>query len=279
MSSTAPTKLADTVFAADWQLWHTDYERKRSDPHGFLAITHLHWLTEQPAELAAAPGSWRVAGDVVRVSLGAGESLRRDGVELNTTGAELVFGPIDERDGIELTSADMVLELAKRGGEYILRPRDPRNALLRNYRGTPAFAPDESYLVPARYVAFQQPRETRVGAAVDGIQHLYQAPGEVRFRLAGEDHRLVVFSGHSPGTFTVLFTDATSGVSTYPATRSLTFASPAPGGSTVLDFNRAVNLPCAYTDFATCPLAPAKNRLSVAVEAGEKTPFERDVSP
>jgi uncharacterized protein (DUF1684 family) len=40
----------------------------------------------------------------------------------------------------------------------------------------------------------------------------------------------------------------------------------------VLDFNRATNLPCAYTEFTTCPLPPAGNRLTVAVEAGEKSP-------
>jgi uncharacterized protein (DUF1684 family) len=39
-----------------------------------------------------------------------------------------------------------------------------------------------------------------------------------------------------------------------------------------LDFNRASNLPCSFTDFATCPIAPAENRLAVAVEAGEKNP-------
>jgi uncharacterized protein (DUF1684 family) len=43
----------------------------------------------------------------------------------------------------------------------------------------------------------------------------------------------------------------------------------------VLDFNRAANLPCAYTDLATCPLPPAGNRVPVAVEAGEKIPYER----
>ncbi|GAB2700358.1 DUF1684 domain-containing protein [Nocardia thraciensis] len=43
-------------------------------------------------------------------------------------------------------------------------------------------------------------------------------------------------------------------------------------GSIVLDFNRAQNLPCAFTDYATCPVAPAENRLTVAVEAGEKNP-------
>jgi len=43
----------------------------------------------------------------------------------------------------------------------------------------------------------------------------------------------------------------------------------------VLDFNRATNLPCAFTDFATCPLPPAGNHLPFGVEAGEKTPYER----
>lgn len=39
-----------------------------------------------------------------------------------------------------------------------------------------------------------------------------------------------------------------------------------------LDFTRAANLPCAFTDFANCPVATADNRLTVAVEAGEKNP-------
>ena len=43
----------------------------------------------------------------------------------------------------------------------------------------------------------------------------------------------------------------------------------------MLDFNHATNLPCAYTDLATCPLPPPENRLPVAIEAGEKIPVER----
>ena len=46
-------------------------------------------------------------------------------------------------------------------------------------------------------------------------------------------------------------------------------AAPGPDGTVTLDFNRAANLPCAYTEFATCPLPPPENRLPVAVEAGE----------
>ena len=39
-----------------------------------------------------------------------------------------------------------------------------------------------------------------------------------------------------------------------------------------IDFNRAYNMPCAYTEFATCPVAPAANTLTFAVEAGEQIP-------
>ncbi|RYG29537.1 DUF1684 domain-containing protein, partial [bacterium] len=41
-------------------------------------------------------------------------------------------------------------------------------------------------------------------------------------------------------------------------------------GFVTLDFNRAYNPPCAFTAFATCPLAPSVNHLSVAIPAGEK---------
>ena len=38
----------------------------------------------------------------------------------------------------------------------------------------------------------------------------------------------------------------------------------------MLDFNRAVNLPCAYTPFATCPQPPKVNRLDFPIPAGEQ---------
>jgi uncharacterized protein (DUF1684 family) len=36
-----------------------------------------------------------------------------------------------------------------------------------------------------------------------------------------------------------------------------------------VDFNEAFNRPCAFTDFATCPLPPQQNRLSLRIDAGE----------
>jgi uncharacterized protein (DUF1684 family) len=96
----------------------------------------------------------------------------------------------------------------------------------------------------------------------------------VRFQHEGTEHTLTAFNGRSGG-LSILFTDATSGVTTYPANRSLAVADPAADGTVLLDFNRAVNLPCAFTDFATCPLPPEGNNLPFPVEAGELLPYER----
>jgi len=271
-----PAHTETAPFAAAWQEWHAAHERHRADPHGFLAVTHLHWLSDTAATLEGAPGTWRVDNDVVRVVLAPGETLQRDGQELNTAaGTVLAFGPIAERGGINLRSDGAVIELAKRGGEYIVRPRHPENALLARYTGTPAYEPDDAYAVTGTFVPFPEPRPTKVGAAVEGIHHVYEAPGEIRFTLAGADLSLTAFNGHAPGSLSVLFTDATSGKTTYAANRSLTVGAPGPDGTVLLDFNRAVNLPCAYTDLATCPLPPAENRLPVAIKAGEQTPLER----
>ncbi|MGO4189070.1 DUF1684 domain-containing protein [Pseudarthrobacter sp. TAF60_1] len=269
------TETALESFDADWQDWHDAHERKRAQPHGFLAVTHLHWLGAEATPLEGAPGTWSVDNDVVRVVLEPGESLQQDGKELNAaSGAAVTFGPIEERGGINLASGDTVIEVAKRGGEYIVRPRNPGNPLLQEYQGTPAYTPNAAFAVAGTYVPFEVPRSTTVGAAVEGIQHVYEAPGEIRFKLAGQELALTAFNGHVPGTLSVLFTDQTSGITTYEANRSLSVV-PAADGSVHLDFNRAVNLPCAYTDLATCPLPPAENRLPVAIEAGEKIPYER----
>jgi hypothetical protein len=244
----------------------------RADPHGFLAVTGLHWLTEKPQRFPDAPGAWSTGPSGVTVVLDEGEHLVVDGVQVHGTHG---FGVLPERGGVTATSGDTAVEAAKRGGHDIVRPRHPDHALRTAYRGTPAFEPDPRWVVTGRFVPFEAPRPTTVGAAVDGLQHVYDAPGRIELELAGQSLRLTAFNGFIPGRLFVLFTDATSGVSTYAANRSIAVDAPDEQGRVTLDFNRATNLPCAYTDFATCPLPPVENRLPVAIEAGEKTPLER----
>ncbi|MTD16637.1 DUF1684 domain-containing protein [Nakamurella sp. YIM 132087] len=259
-------------FTAAWQEWHAAQEARLADPHGFLAITSLHFLTAEPERFADAPGVWSTAAEGVLVRLDPEDRLEVDGVVIT---GEHRFDPIPERGGINAVWGDVVLEIARRGGYDILRPRHPDNDLRVAYHGTPAFAPDPRWAVTGRFVPFDEPRPTTVGASVEGLQHVYDAPGRVEFELSGETLGLTVFNGATPGSFMALFTDATSGVTTYAANRSVQIAAPDENGAVLIDFNRASNLPCAYTDLATCPLPPAGNRLPVAIEAGHRIPYER----
>ena len=261
--------LDTTAYTDDWRDWHRAHEARRAGPHGFLAITGRHWLTPEPERFEDAPGAWSSQDGQVTVVLDPGEEASVDGVPIH---GQHTFAPIPERGNIDVAWGDAIIEVAKRGGYDIVRPRHPDHPTRTDYTGTPAYDPDPRWVVTGTYQPFAEPRQVTVGAVVEGLQHVYEAPGQVEFEVDGQRLHLTAFNGPTPGALNILFTDATSGVTTYPANRSLAVAAPAEDGTVTLDFNHAVNLPCAYTEFATCPLPPAENRLPDAVEAGEKKP-------
>src|SRR5215218_8676114 len=194
------------TFAQQWQAWHQEHERVRADRHGFLAITGLHWLTGEPQRFPDAPGEWWTGPEGVVVRLAEGEELLVDGQPVH---GEHSFGVIPERGGLTAGFGDAVVEVARRGGPHAAYP------------GTPAYPADPRWAVTGRYVPFDEPRPTTVGAVVEGLQHVYDAAGRIEFALDGQPLSLTAFNGHAPGSLFVLFTDETSGVTTYAADRSL----------------------------------------------------------
>jgi hypothetical protein len=263
------------TFASQWRRWHDQHEAHRADPHGFLAITSLNWLGPKPQRFPDAPGAWRADEAGVSVELEPGDELT---LGHDTIRGTHTFGHVVERGGVFPRDRVGAYEVARRGGNDILRPRHPDSQTLLTYHGTPAYEPAPRWAVRGRYVPFQSPRDTTLGSVVEGLRHVYEAPGTLEFALDGRDFALTAFNGKTPGSFLVLFTDATSGLTTYAANRTLTVDAPDASGDVVLDFNRAVNLPCAYTPFATCPLPPAGNHLDLPVEAGEKAPLKREAA-
>jgi uncharacterized protein (DUF1684 family) len=254
MTTTLNTDIDRARFGREWEDWHRGHEARRADALGFFAITGLHWLGSEPTTLPDAPGTWSLDAEGVVVELAEGESLPLDGVTI--TGRH-TFGELPERSSITpgFTDGDVAgaVEIAQRGGHTILRPRRDDHPFLAEYPGTPTYVPNPRWRVAARFRPFDAPRPTEVGAAVDGLTHVYDAPGVLEFSWRGEEFTLTAFDGKAPGDLLVLFTDATSGLTTYAA-------------------NRSVGID---TDFATCPLPPEGNRLPIGIEAGEKTPLTR----
>ncbi len=242
-------------FVAEWRAWHDGREERLRDPHGWLAITAIHWLTATPQRFDDVPGEWSGGERLAMVTLAPGETLG----DLAAGAHEL--GPLDDM-GLRLEFGDAVVQVAERDGRVIVRPRHPDSPNLRGYRGTPCYPADPAWVVPGRFEPYSESRDQPDDDAV----------GEVVFDHDGGEHRLVAW-GEDDGSLWILFRDATSGVTTYAALRQLVVEPPTPDGRVRIDFNRAFNMPCAYTEFATCPLPPSANTLGFAVEAGEQVPM------
>lgn len=135
-----------------------------------------------------------------------------------------------------------------------------------------AYPPDPRWVVPASYECYAEPRWDTVDAA-DGHQRRVPVHGVLRFVLHGVECALEPYSSGPPGLLNVAFRDATGGSTTFGPARVIFPPVPPVGAAeVVLDFNRAINPPCAFTPYAACALPPAGNTLPIAVEAGEKLP-------
>ena len=247
---------AETTFEAAWNRWHTERERYYGDPLGWVSLTGLYWLTDEFETVADLPGRWRADADAAYVQ-------GIDGTER--------LEPSEGAPGLLVEAGDRRIEVIRRTGWVALRVHDPKSSYLKAYNGIPTYAPSERWRLVGTFTPYEQPRTVTTGAVVKGLEHHLNAVGVIDFELASHAARLVAFGDASAG-LRVMFTDATSGVTTYPGARVLSIDAPDADGKVTLDFNRASNLPCAFTDYATCPVAPAENRLAVAVEAGEKNP-------
>lgn len=262
-------------FHADWQEWHAAREAELGDPKGWLSVFAIVFPTPEPQEIEGVPGRWSATPETgITAELPEGVEFDFEGT---TVAGTHTFGPFVERQTHYLTRGDLIVEVSKWGESYIVRPRRPESAALAAYQGIPTFEPDPSWVIEGRFIPFNWGRQYHLDAE-GGVKETYESPGEVEFERDGQTHRLVVFYGQystTPGGIWLLFRDATSGKETYGASRSLRTDAVRPDGTVILDFNRAMNMPCAFSDFTVCALPPAENTLSLAITAGEKTPYER----
>jgi uncharacterized protein (DUF1684 family) len=154
----------------------------------------------------------------------------------------------------------------QRGDKTGVRLWDDESEERRTFKGREWYVYKPEYVVNASFIAYKPAKELPI-LNVLGQTTMASNPGYLSFTLHGQMCRLET-QAQGDGFF-LNFTDATTGKATYGAGRFLDTGGPK-DGKVLIDFNRAYSPPCAFTTFATCPLPPKANRLSVAVEAGEK---------
>ncbi|MEI6097417.1 MAG: DUF1684 domain-containing protein [Alphaproteobacteria bacterium] len=156
-----------------------------------------------------------------------------------------------------------LLEIHTVDGHPALRVRDltlPRTCDLRYFPNDPA------WVIRAIWQALDTPQPHSInqkGAAPTTVQLTHRA----RFTHAGHDVTLLA-THWKAGQPMFVIRDQTSGKQTYAASRFL-LGEDMTETTLTLDFNKAHNPPCAFTDFAICPLPPRQNILPFAITAGE----------
>lgn len=158
-----------------------------------------------------------------------------------------------------------------RGERVGIRLKDTDSAAARDFHGMTFFPLDMNYRVTATWVPSDGKKTADVPNVLGDVTPV-PVPGTVTFKVNGREMHLTALGGDAAKGLSFVFNDLTAKTDTYPGGRFLD-TDPVVNGTVILDFNRAYNPPCAVTPYATCPLAPKENRLSVAIPAGEK--FDR----
>lgn len=261
----------ELTFADAHAAWHASIETQRTAPYGPLSATALYWLDAEPQDFPGVPGLWSTDG----AGLVTAWFVSGDGVTLDGEAAQgaVTLGPLSGTDSVVLEWGERRIEVAARGDGIALRPRDPASPDRAEYAGTETFPADPDWIVTARYVP-RDPETVVVDSAAAGRTQQYASPGRAEFTVDGVPVALTLFGDEGAPTLQAIFADATGTDLTFPAAR-FAQAVRVDADTVVIDFNRAVNPPCAYSASATCPLPPAENRLPVRIEAGELRPGVR----
>ncbi|HYQ75473.1 DUF1684 domain-containing protein [Cellulomonas sp.] len=268
MSSTTPT--SGSTAPAAWRAWAAARDAELADPHGWLSLTALHWLTAAPTAYDDLPGRWWADAAGIHVDPGAGPAgaLTLDGAPL--TGPTSVWTAADGAAG-DLRAGDRRLEPVGRGPlHHGVRVRDPQAPAVAAFDGVPRFDHDPAWVLAAAFEPAAAGTVEETGSVAGRVRHRRDVAGHVRFTHDGAEHVLQVAGGAQPA---IWFRDASNGGET--AAFRVLAVHPRPDGTVVLDLNRAENAPCAFSDHGTCPLPPAGNTLPFAVRAGERRPAGR----
>lgn len=281
--TTTPAAATSTARQERWQRFRANCNKALAAPYGWLTLTSFQWLEDSPATVDLVPGLWSTDGtDSAAATTAFLTATASDGLTLVESG-ENVGGTIsavlaDEESLMWVQFGgpegnQVVVELAMRGGRYAVRTRDAASPVFTGFDGVPTYPYNPEWEVVGRFEPYPAPVDVPIGTANPLVDGMHRSVGEVVFRLPGSRHEFRLQTEEEKlGALTVTFHDETNGDTT-DDWRKLSLARPRPDGSVVLDFNRTINYPSAFTPYGTCPMPVKNNSLDIRVEAGEKQPY------
>lgn len=279
------TALAQDLYEKNIETWRSEREAKLKADDGWLTVSGLFWLREgannfginsnndivlpQDSWLGFDPDTWlekigvlELNNSKVTLRIFCDSNITVNGKRVKQI--ELQSDRSGKPDIIRI--GDLSLSVLKRGERFAIRLKDKCSRARREFSGLRWYPVKEEYRITAQFIAYEQPKEFPIINVLGDVEK-YKSPGVLKFKLNGQEYTLQPVSSGDDELF-IIFRDLTSNKTTYAASRFIYTGKPK-DGQVVLDFNQAINPPCAFTNYATCPLPPRQNYLGVAIEAGE----------
>ena len=260
--------------------WRADRVAELTSETGWLTLVGLYWLEKGDNTFGRAPSN-RLVLDHPALARRAG-TFKWDSGGVHFTanrGSGITHGgqPVSSLDMVMdtqgeptvISSGSLRLFVIERSGKVGVRVRDVDSPLRRQFAPIDYFPVTTDWVFDARFEPYEPHRQIKI-INILGLEVEQDSPGALVFNKDGREYRLdAVLENPDDQTLFVMFGDRTNGKGSYGGGRFL--HTPLPSQGTVrVDFNQAYNPPCAFNNFATCPLPPEQNKLTLAVEAGEK---------
>jgi uncharacterized protein (DUF1684 family) len=270
---------SDAEYQHSFDQWKTRLTESRIQT--WLTLAGLFWLKPGKNTFGIDPGNSIVfpkgpvragtfelgSANDVTLELSSGVNATADGKPIT---GPILLRPDNASNPSAVKMGSLEFMVLQRDHGVGIRLIDTQNEAAKNYPGLIFFPLDKKYRVLAKWVPAAE-NEKKTIEVPDALGDIASGPagGAVVFTIDGHEQRLIDIGGDPSKGLFLVFADLTSATDTYPGGRFLS-TRPVVNNTVVLDFNFASNPPCALTPYATCPLAPKENRLTIAIPAGEK---------
>ena len=274
------TEKTEQAYIDQINQWHQERVERLTSKTGWMSLAGLFWLNEGDNTFGAdssndiifptgkAPdfmGAFILESGVVHVKILPTVKVLLDGkpitdidMKSDTEGAPTI-----------LSYGTLSWYIIKRSDNLAVRLRDSTNVNLQKFHGIERYPVNSSWRLQATFEAYNPQKSISIPTIL-GTEDEEPSPGALVFKIKNKNYRLDVMGDINDEQFFVIFGDLTNKDETYQSGRYIYVENPGNGGKTIIDFNKAYNPPCAFTEFATCPFPPEQNHLPLKIEAGEK---------
>jgi uncharacterized protein (DUF1684 family) len=268
-----------TEYLKQINAWRAEMEERLRGPYSWLTLAGLFWLKEGENSLGSGaqnavllPDRAPSSAGILSLTDGKVTLQVADGVQARLNESEAKSGKIElgpdrsERPDYVYFD-DMRMLVLKRGEQFAIRVWDPQHVNRAHFGGREWYTADAAFRVTAKVEPYNPPKQVILDD-ITGIRQPAEMHAALAFAVDGHEMRLDA-ERMDDGSYYLLFKDGTAGHGTYPGGRFLV-TEIAEGDRVVMDLNKAYNAPCAFTEYATCPVPMPQNQLTTPILAGEK---------